>query len=184
MTPSRGVLFYGPPGCGKTLLAKAIANECQANFISIKGPELLTMWFGESEANVRDVFDKVGSICHYCEKIVSWQIKIGIGLSVSFIPVYNSYHLLLEVALFFSQQFSSLGVFSFWLMCYCWRKKMEATILEKKVGTVCPIWFKKYPPFPNAMLIRIMLPEAAPGRPTLIDGGGEGYDKWGDRRLL
>ncbi|XP_063060526.1 transitional endoplasmic reticulum ATPase isoform X2 [Engraulis encrasicolus] len=58
MTPSRGVLFYGPPGCGKTLLAKAIANECQANFVSIKGPELLTMWFGESEANVRDVFDK------------------------------------------------------------------------------------------------------------------------------
>lgn len=58
MQPSKGVLFYGPPGCGKTLLAKAIANECQANFISIKGPELLTMWFGESEANVRDVFDK------------------------------------------------------------------------------------------------------------------------------
>lgn len=59
MTPSKGVLFYGPPGCGKTLLAKAIANECQANFISIKGPELLTMWFGESEANVREIFDKV-----------------------------------------------------------------------------------------------------------------------------
>eukprot|EP00160_Parvularia_atlantis_P008069 Unigene1729_Nuclearia_a/m.5309 Unigene1729_Nuclearia_a/g.5309 ORF Unigene1729_Nuclearia_a/g.5309 Unigene1729_Nuclearia_a/m.5309 type:complete len:803 (+) Unigene1729_Nuclearia_a:133-2541(+) len=58
MSPSKGVLFYGPPGCGKTLLAKAIANECQANFISIKGPELLTMWFGESESNVRDVFDK------------------------------------------------------------------------------------------------------------------------------
>ncbi|CAH8632922.1 unnamed protein product [Schistosoma mattheei] len=58
MTPSKGVLFYGPPGCGKTLLAKAIANECKANFISIKGPELLTMWFGESEANVRDIFDK------------------------------------------------------------------------------------------------------------------------------
>ncbi|CAL1714434.1 unnamed protein product [Somion occarium] len=58
MSPSKGVLFYGPPGTGKTLLAKAIANETQANFISIKGPELLTMWFGESEANVRDVFDK------------------------------------------------------------------------------------------------------------------------------
>merc|ERR1712051_509462 len=58
MQPSRGVLFYGPPGCGKTLLAKAVANECQANFISVKGPELLTMWFGESEANVRDVFEK------------------------------------------------------------------------------------------------------------------------------
>lgn len=40
-------------------MAKAIANECQANFISVKGPELLTMWFGESEANVRDIFDKV-----------------------------------------------------------------------------------------------------------------------------
>merc|ERR1712227_756131 len=61
MNPSKGVLFYGPPGCGKTLLAKAIANECQANFISIKGPELLTMWFGESEANVREVFDKARS---------------------------------------------------------------------------------------------------------------------------
>merc|ERR1712137_444870 len=58
MKPSTGVLFFGPPGCGKTMLAKAIANECQANFISIKGPELLTMWFGESESNVRDIFDK------------------------------------------------------------------------------------------------------------------------------
>eukprot|EP00877_Chromochloris_zofingiensis_P005423 jgi/Chrzof1/14882/Cz09g19130.t1 len=58
MSPSKGVLFYGPPGCGKTLLAKAIANECQANFISVKGPELLTMWFGESESNVREIFDK------------------------------------------------------------------------------------------------------------------------------
>jgi len=58
MSPSKGVLFYGPPGCGKTLLAKAVANECSANFVSIKGPELLTMWFGESEANVREVFNK------------------------------------------------------------------------------------------------------------------------------
>lgn len=58
MTPSKGVLFYGPPGCGKTMMAKAVANECSSNFISVKGPELLTMWFGESESNVRDVFDK------------------------------------------------------------------------------------------------------------------------------
>ena len=58
MQPSKGVLFYGPPGCGKTLLAKAVASECKANFLSIKGPELLTMWFGESEANVRDTFAK------------------------------------------------------------------------------------------------------------------------------
>merc|ERR1712224_429465 len=48
----------GPPGCGKTLLAKAVANECSSNFVSVKGPELLTMWFGESEGNVREVFDK------------------------------------------------------------------------------------------------------------------------------
>uniref|UniRef100_A0A914X277 AAA+ ATPase domain-containing protein n=1 Tax=Plectus sambesii TaxID=2011161 RepID=A0A914X277_9BILA len=58
ISPSRGVLFYGPPGCGKTLMAKAVAKQCGANFISVKGPELLTMWFGESEANVRDLFDK------------------------------------------------------------------------------------------------------------------------------
>lgn len=50
--------FFDILGTGKTLLAKAIANECGANFISVKGPELLTMWFGESEANVRDLFDK------------------------------------------------------------------------------------------------------------------------------
>merc|ERR1711935_219134 len=61
MQPSRGVLFYGPPGCGKTLLAKAVASETSANFVSIKGPELLTLWFGESEANVREVFDKARS---------------------------------------------------------------------------------------------------------------------------
>jgi transitional endoplasmic reticulum ATPase len=61
MNPSRGVLFYGPPGCGKTLMAKAVATECQANFISIKGPELLSMWFGESESQVRDIFDKARS---------------------------------------------------------------------------------------------------------------------------
>lgn len=61
MQASRGVLFYGPPGCGKTLMAKAIANECGANFISVKGPELLNMWFGGSEANVRNLFDKARS---------------------------------------------------------------------------------------------------------------------------
>jgi len=58
---SRGVLFFGPPGCGKTLLAKAVATESTANFISIKGPELLSKWFGESEGAVRGVFDKARS---------------------------------------------------------------------------------------------------------------------------
>jgi len=58
MSPSKGMLLYGPSGCGKTLVAKAIANEVKSNFISVKGPELLSMWFGESESNVRQLFDK------------------------------------------------------------------------------------------------------------------------------
>lgn len=53
-----GVLLYGPPGCGKTLLARAVANECQASFISIKGPELLNKYVGESERAVRQVFQR------------------------------------------------------------------------------------------------------------------------------
>lgn len=57
-TPPKGIFLYGPPGTGKTLLAKAVANESQANFISIKGPELLSKWVGESEKGVREVFRK------------------------------------------------------------------------------------------------------------------------------
>ena len=53
-----GVLFFGPPGCGKTLLAKAVANQSGANFISVKGPELLNMFVGESESRVRQVFSR------------------------------------------------------------------------------------------------------------------------------
>lgn len=54
----RGILMYGAPGTGKTLLAKAVANESEANFISVKGPELLSKWIGESEKAVREVFKK------------------------------------------------------------------------------------------------------------------------------
>lgn len=53
-----GVLLYGPPGTGKTLLAKAVATECSLNFLSVKGPELINMYIGESEKNVRDIFQK------------------------------------------------------------------------------------------------------------------------------
>ncbi|EEQ35694.1 Ribosome biobiogenesis ATPase rix7 [Microsporum canis] len=56
-----GVLLWGPPGCGKTLLAKAVANESRANFISIKGPELLNKYVGESERAVRQVFSRARS---------------------------------------------------------------------------------------------------------------------------
>ena len=58
MNAAKGVMMYGPPGTGKTLLAKAVANEAQSNFISIKGPELLNKFVGESEKGVREVFSK------------------------------------------------------------------------------------------------------------------------------
>jgi len=61
LNPSAGVCLYGPPGCGKTLLAKAIAYECQANFISIKGPELLNKYVGESERAIRQVFQRAAA---------------------------------------------------------------------------------------------------------------------------
>jgi len=56
--PPRGILLYGPPGTGKTLLAKAVANESEANFISVKGPEVLSKWVGESEKAVREIFQR------------------------------------------------------------------------------------------------------------------------------
>lgn len=60
--PSKGILLSGPPGTGKTLLAKAVAKESEANFIAVSGPQLLSMWVGESERGVREVFRKARQV--------------------------------------------------------------------------------------------------------------------------
>jgi transitional endoplasmic reticulum ATPase len=60
--PPKGVLLYGPPGTGKTLMAKAVANETNANFISVKGPQLLSKWVGESEKAIRETFRKARQV--------------------------------------------------------------------------------------------------------------------------
>ncbi|KAF8820491.1 putative transitional endoplasmic reticulum ATPase [Cardiosporidium cionae] len=58
LNPPRGILLYGPPGCSKTMMAKAVATESHMNFISIKGPEVFSKWVGESERTIRDLFRK------------------------------------------------------------------------------------------------------------------------------
>ena len=62
INPSKGILLHGPPGTGKTLLAKAVATEATSNFISIKGPELISKWVGESEKHVREIFKKAKQV--------------------------------------------------------------------------------------------------------------------------
>lgn len=62
ITPPRGILMFGPPGCSKTMIAKALATESNLNFLSIKGPELFSMWVGESERAVRDLFQKARQV--------------------------------------------------------------------------------------------------------------------------
>lgn len=60
--PSRGILLFGPPGCGKTLLAKAVATESDANFILVSGPEIMSKWVGESEKKLREIFHKAKQV--------------------------------------------------------------------------------------------------------------------------
>ncbi|MDK2465083.1 MAG: AAA family ATPase, partial [Candidatus Korarchaeota archaeon] len=84
--PPRGILLYGPPGCGKTLLAKAVATESEANFISVKGPELLSKWVGESEKAVREVFRKARAVAPaiiFIDEIESLFPRRGAGYADS-----------------------------------------------------------------------------------------------------
>jgi transitional endoplasmic reticulum ATPase len=84
--PPKGVLLYGPPGCGKTLLARAVATESEANFISIKGPEVFSKWVGESEKAIREVFRKARMAAPaviFFDEIDSLTPRRGAGFSDS-----------------------------------------------------------------------------------------------------
>ncbi len=84
--PPKGILMYGPPGCGKTLLARAVATESEANFISIKGPEVFSKWVGESEKAIREVFRKArmaSPAVIFLDEIDSLTPRRGMGMSDS-----------------------------------------------------------------------------------------------------
>jgi len=82
ISPPKGVLLYGPPGCGKTMLAKAVATESNANFISVKGPELFSKWVGESEKKVRELFRRAKQVSPsiiFFDEIDSLVPRRGLG---------------------------------------------------------------------------------------------------------
>jgi len=84
--PPKGILLYGPPGCGKTLLARAVSTESEANFISIKGPEIFSKWVGESEKAIREVFRKARMAAPsvvFLDEIDSIAPRRGMGFSDS-----------------------------------------------------------------------------------------------------
>jgi transitional endoplasmic reticulum ATPase len=80
--PAKGILLYGPPGTGKTLIAKAVANESRANFISIKGPEIMSKWVGESEKAIRQMFKKAKQVAPaivFLDEIDAIAPRRGVG---------------------------------------------------------------------------------------------------------
>jgi transitional endoplasmic reticulum ATPase len=80
--PAKGVLLYGPPGTGKTLIAKAVATESRANFISIKGPEIMSKWVGESEKAIRQMFKKAKQVAPaivFLDEIDAIAPRRGVG---------------------------------------------------------------------------------------------------------
>jgi transitional endoplasmic reticulum ATPase len=84
--PPKGILLYGPPGCGKTMLARAVATESEANFISIKGPEVFSKWVGESEKAIREVFRKArmaSPTVIFLDEMDSLAPRRGMGMSDS-----------------------------------------------------------------------------------------------------
>jgi len=84
--PPKGILLYGPPGCGKTLLGRAVATESEANFITIKGPEVFSKWVGESEKAIREVFRKARMAAPsviFFDEIDSLVPRRGLGFSDS-----------------------------------------------------------------------------------------------------
>ena len=86
LRPPKGILLYGPPGTGKTLLAKAVATESQANFISVKGPEILSKWVGESEKAIREIFRRAKQVAPcviFFDEIDAIAPMRGLGISSS-----------------------------------------------------------------------------------------------------
>jgi len=84
--PPKGILLYGPPGCGKTLLARGVATESEANFITIKGPEIFSKWVGESEKAIREVFRKARMAAPaviFFDEIDSLSPRRGLGFGDS-----------------------------------------------------------------------------------------------------
>ncbi|RLE71421.1 MAG: AAA family ATPase, partial [Thermoprotei archaeon] len=96
----KGILLYGPPGCGKTLLAKAVATESEANFVSVKGPEIFSKWVGESERAIRELFRKARQVAPsviFIDEIDAIAPMRGIGIGDSMVTERVVSQLLTEI---------------------------------------------------------------------------------------